>query len=112
MVSKCLTKQIVAKIKRTLGVCNSIKNTNATYYDVLLSIIKNHPEYHEIFEPVKDILINKNPKYKHLEFSVLDETGFIKPISLNTCISGKRLNNQYNLQMAMRNAIEEQILEN
>ena len=33
MVSKCSIRQIVAEIKTTLGICDSIKNTNITYYD-------------------------------------------------------------------------------
>jgi ribonuclease HI/viroplasmin and RNaseH domain-containing protein len=102
-------KKKVKEVIERIGLCESIKTEYPEDYLFFLELFTRHPNWLEKTENMKDVKIRNNKIYlNQKEVLIEKENGDLEDISvLNKCISGKETNN--NLNIAMRNAIENQI---
>ena len=98
------------KILDEIGCCNSVITTCPKYFDFFRSLLEQHPEYKTYLNDVYDICIKQNPTWKNKDVFLKIKNLEDKLISLNSCIKGKSSTLKDNLQIAMRNSIEPQII--
>jgi len=92
------------------GLCDSLKNKRLDDYNDFIELFKNHPDYPNKLEEVVDICIVKNKlNNKAFELNLIKKDGTYDDISYIICISKR--NPYYDLNVALRNAIKNQILD-
>ena len=93
-----------------IGLCPSLKKHHTYFYNELMDLFKNHPEYPKKIENVIDIAIERNKQNPSFyEYKIIKSNGDTDNISYRCCINKPCKDN--NLKNAMRYAVENQILE-
>lgn len=109
-------KIYVKQVLTSIGFCSSVKMKDAKkrshYYNVLLNILKRHPESTKKLANLKDIKIVPNRMNKScFEINLIKNDNTIEDISYNSCITGKHKTQKQELAEALRYAVQNQILE-
>lgn len=96
------------KVKLNKGLCRSLKTERNEDFNDFMELFKYHPESDIKLCDVIDICIVSNKKNKkYFELNLIKLNGKIEDISYIICINKR--NNIFNLNSAMRYAIEPQI---
>lgn len=99
-------------IYKDIGVCNDIKNTHPSHYNVLIEILKRHPEFNIKTQNMINIKITKDTlNTSGLKILIINNDTSETDISWKCAITGKHNSDKYELMSAMRSSIEDQILE-
>ena len=101
-------KTNVFKAKLNKGLCRSLKDERNEDFIDFMELFKYHPESDTKLRDVIDICIISNKKNKkYFELNLIKSNGEIEDISYRCCINER--NNTFNLNRALRYAIEPQI---
>lgn len=98
------------KIRLNKGLCKSLKKERSEDFNDFMELFKYHPESEIKLLDVIDLCIVYNKRNsKCFEINLIKSNGEIQDISYRCCISQRR--NNFNLNQALRYAIEPQIQE-
>lgn len=92
----------------SIGVCQSLRETNIIFFNFLCELFKRHPDYSNKIINMNDIFIVRNTMNPSCyELQLRREDGSCEDISWRICISGKRKDS---IKAAMRAAVSDQII--
>ena len=98
------------KIRLNKGLCKSLKTERNEDFLDFMELFKNHPDHDTKIQDVKDLSIIHNKRNsKYFEINLIKSNGIVEDISYRCCINER--NAYYNLNSALRYAIEPQIQE-
>lgn len=111
--SKKRFTEYIVSIIYDIGECDNIKNYNQKYYDILLELIKRHPQYVDKSRDMINLrLIPNTLKNNSLELRIIKKDGTDIDISWKKdCIDGKSDTEEQKLKKAMRSSIDNQTRE-
>lgn len=96
------------KSKLNKGLCRSLKNERKEDFDDFMELFKYHPQFKTKLINVVDLsIINNKRNNKFFEINLIKLNGDTEDISYRCCINER--NNNYNLNQALRYAIQPQI---
>lgn len=96
------------KSKLNKGLCQSLKNERNEDFVDFMELFKNHPDFKTKLTNVIDLCIIRNKRNsKYFEINLIRLNNDIEDISYRCCINER--NNNFNLNSALRYAIEPQI---
>jgi hypothetical protein len=98
-------------IYNKVGICSDIKNKYPKEYEILLELLKRHPDHKEKTKDLINLKIKRNIKnHKALELNIEKPNGYID-VSFLICIKAKKNSIKTELMSALRSSIEEQIVD-
>lgn len=93
-----------------IGICNDIKNIHPNYYNILIELLKRHPDFICKTQHMCNIKIVKNKlNINALEIIIINKDTSETDIAWSVAITGKHKTDKAELMSAMRSSIEEQI---
>ncbi len=99
-------------IYNIIGKCDDVKNKHPLQYDILIEILKRHPEYDSKTQNMCNIKItNDILNTNALKVLILNTDNTEMDISWKCAITGKPKGNKNDLMSAMRSCLDSQILE-
>jgi len=103
-------KTNVFKAKLNKGLCKSLKTERNEDFNDFMELFKYHPESETKLLNVIDLCIVSNKRNKkYFEINLIKSTGEYEDVSYRCCINQR--NNNFNLNQALRYAIDPQIQE-
>lgn len=100
----------VRKLINTIGQCNSIKEHSTDTYNFLCNLFMRHPTCTEKMNHMIDICVKLNKFKNGYEFYIIRSNGDHEDISWRKCVTGKGDTCITKLKIAMRVAVEPQII--
>jgi 5-methylcytosine-specific restriction endonuclease McrA len=98
-------------IYNDIGICNDIKNKNPHHYNILIEILKRHPDFFSKTQNMYNIkIIEDTLNKKAFKIIIINKDSSEIDISWKVAITGKSKGYKHDLMSAMRSSISEQIL--
>jgi len=97
-------------IYNVIGICNDIKNIYPSHYNILIEILKRHPDFFSKTQNMSNIkIIRDTLNINALKIIIINTDASEIDISWKVAITGKSKGNKHELMSAMRSSIDEQI---
>jgi hypothetical protein len=98
-------------IYNEIGICDDIRYTHPTNYNILVALFRRHPDFASKSRDMCNIKTIRNINAKAIGTNIVTNNGEEIDISWQTAIKGKHKSAKSELVSAMRNSINPQIIE-